>query len=181
MDAVSSGSTSRAASPSSGLQWKNRGKSVIGPTHRRRIRQSQCGWYRVVHSRCLYGPRKGRQAIPDSFYAMKLVVVSRRICWDVISEHRTPGPAFRACEKDAKNNRNALQTCSLCGERPPVRFEVPTLFDSGAQLCDECWKYLHRRPRPRRGSAEGAKPGNQRRLPSSSDQLKFLFCDEIQK
>jgi hypothetical protein len=181
MNAVFSGSTSESSSPVSGLQWKKRATVVIGSTHRRRIRESRCGWYRVVHSRCLYGPRKGRQAIPDVFYAMKLVVISRRICWKVISEHRKQGPALRACEKDAKKNRDATQICDHCGERPPTHFEVRTLFENNTQLCRQCWNHLHRDSRSRRVLPGRLRSGTRRRLPLSSDQLSFAFGDETKE
>jgi hypothetical protein len=180
MDTVSSNPIAKSSSEVSGLQWKKRATVVIGATHRRRIRQSRCGWYRVVYSRCLYGPRRGRQAIPDVFYAMKLAVVSRRICWEAISEHRKQGPALRACEKDAKKNRDETQVCNHCGERPPTHFEVRTLFENNTQLCRQCWNHLHAHPRSRRVLAAGLKSGTRRRLPLSSDQLSFAFSDETQ-
>lgn len=137
------------SAPAGGLLWKQRAVVVTGPTHRRRIWESRCGWYRVVHSRCLYGPRRGKQAIPDVFYAMKLVVTSGRTCWEVISRHRQRGTAVRACEKDARKGRDPSQLCDRCGERPPAHFQVRTLFDPSAQFCEPCWKHFHRRPRRR--------------------------------
>jgi len=181
MGTASSGSIAESYAPVPGLQWNKRATVVIGSTHRRRIRESRCGWYRVVHSSCLYGPRKGRQAIPDVFYAMKLVVVSRRICWEVISEHRKRGPAFKACEKDAKRNRDETQVCDHCGQRPPAHFEVPTLFENNLQLCGQCWNRLHRHPRSRRVLPGRLKSGTRRRLPASPDQLSFAFGDETRE
>ena len=180
MDTASSDSIAESSSLAPGLQWNKRATVVLGSTHGRRIRESHCGWYRVVHSRCLYGPRKGRQAIADVFYAMKLVVVSRRVCWEVISQHRKQGPAIRACEEDARKNRDETQACGHCGERPPTRFEVRTLFDSNTQLCQQCWNRGRGRPRSRRVLTGGLKPRTRRRLPLSSDQLSFAFSDEAQ-
>ena len=177
MDTVSSDPIAESSLPVPGLQWKRRATVVVGSTHRRRVRESRCGWYRVVYSRCLYGPRKGRQAIPDVFYAMKLVVVSRTICWEVISEHRKRGPAFRACEKDAKKNRDETQVCDHCGERPPTQFEVQSLLESNLQLCRQCWNHLHRDRRSRRVLPGRLRSGT-RRLRLSSDQLTFAFGDE---
>ena len=180
MDTVSSDSRAQPASRPPGLQWNRRAKVIVGATHRRRIRESRCGWYRVVHSRCLYGPRQGKEAIPDVFYAMKLVIVSRRICWEVISEHRKQGPALRACEQDAKKGRDETQTCSHCGERPPAHFEVRTLFESSGQLCRLCWSDWHRHPRCRRVLAGGVNSGTRRLLSVSSGQLSFAFSDDTQ-
>lgn len=180
MDPASSDSIAKSSSAVCGLVWKKRARVVTGATHRRRIWESWCGWYRVVHSRCLYGPRKGRQAISDVFYAMKLVVVSQRICWEVISEHRKRGPAARACEKDAEKGRDETQVCDHCRERPPAHFNVQTLFESNSQLCGQCWNHFRRHRRSHRVLAGGLKSGTRWRLPFSPDQLSFVFSDETQ-
>ncbi|NQU21668.1 MAG: hypothetical protein HQ567_10320 [Candidatus Nealsonbacteria bacterium] len=159
--------------------WKKRATVVTGATHRRRTWQSRCGWYRVVHSRCLFGPRKGRQAIADVFYATKLVVVSGSTCWEVISQHRKRGPAVRSCEQDARKNRDTTQVCDRCGERPPTHFEVQTLFESNAQLCGPCWHQLRRHRRCHRVSAGGSRSGTRRRIASSPGQLSFSFSHEV--
>ena len=180
MDPASSNSIAKPSSAVSGLVWKKRATVVTGATHRRRVWESWCGWYRVVHSRCLYGPRKGRQAIPDVFYATKLVVVSGKTCWEVISEHRKRGPAARACEKDTEKGRDETQVCDHCGEQPPAHFNVQTLFESNSQLCGQCWNHFRRHRRSHRVSAGGLECGTRRRLSSSSDQLSFAFSRETQ-
>jgi hypothetical protein len=178
MDPVPIGSVAESSSSAGGLLWKKRAKIVVGPTHRRRIWESGCGRYRVVHSRCLYGPRKGRQAIPDVWYAMKLATVSGRTCWEVISQHRGRGPAVRACEKDAKKNRDETHVCDRCGERPATCFAVRTLFSSNTQLCRLCWKHSRRRPRFGLGLAVRQNFGSRRRFRPSPDQLTFAFTHE---
>jgi len=66
-------------------------------TSRRRIWQSRCGRFRVVHSRCLFGRRTGRQTIHDVFYAE----VHDEFGWSVISKHRNRERAIRACQRFA--------------------------------------------------------------------------------
>jgi len=169
----------KVARQSTGLQWKNRATVIIGSTHRRRIWESLCGWYRVVHSRCLYGPRKGKQAIPDVFYAMRLVVTSRTVSWEKISEHRKQTPAFKACEKDAKKDRGEGQACDHCTERPPAYFGVRTLFEKDAQLCRQCWSHFHRQSRSGRMLPRRPSLGARRQVSVPSNQLSFTFQDEI--
>ncbi len=178
MDPVSSSSVAESPSPARGLLWKKRATVVVGSTHRRRIWETRCGWYRVVHSRCLYGPRKGRQAISDVYYATKLVVVSERTCWEVISQHRERSPAVRACEKDAKNYRDETQVCGRCGERPPTHFQVWTLFGGSVQLCRQCWNHFRRRPCSRRVLPVRLESRTRRSIPLSPDQLSFAFSPE---
>ena len=178
MAPTSASSIAGCSSPAHGLQWKKRATIVVGSTHRRRIWESRCGWYRVVHSRCLYGPRKGRQAISDVYYATKLVVVSGRTCWEVISQHRERGPAVRACDKDAKKMRDETQVCDRCRERPPTHFQVRTLFGSNVQLCTRCWNHFRRRLRSRRVVSVRMKPGTRRSGPLSPEQLSFAFRGE---
>jgi len=60
----------------------------------RRIWLSLCGLYRVVESRCRYGPRKGPQAIPIVWYAER----KNQWGWEIISHHRKRGPAEKACQ-----------------------------------------------------------------------------------
>ena len=174
----SSHSKMQATSAVVDVVWKKRATVVVGSTHRRRTWESHCGRYRVVHSRCLYGPRKGPQAMPDVWYAMKPIVVSGNVCWEVISQHRKRGPAVRACEKDAQKNQDTAILCDRCGERVAVQFGVRLLFDNDARLCSRCWKHFCRYPRPlsvRAGRQNFAGP----RSPSSSpDQLTFSFIDE---
>lgn len=173
-----SGSIPGTSSPVGGLLWPMRAKVVTGPTHRRRIRESRCGWYRVVHSRCLYGPRKGKQAIPDVWYAMKLVVVSGRTCWEIISQHRQQDPAVRACEKDSKKGRDETQACDRCGNRPPAHFEPRGLFAGKSQLCKQCWNYFRRHPHFGRALARKPGSGGRQRSRPSRGQLCFAFGHE---
>ena len=65
---------------------------------RRRIWESRCGRFRVVHSHCKFGPARGRQAIVDRYYAMQLTDRG----WDTLSIHRLRGPAFTACQRAEK-------------------------------------------------------------------------------
>jgi hypothetical protein len=175
MPSTSKRSTAESSPPAGRLLWKQRAVVVTGPTHRRRIWLSRCGWYRVVHSRCLYGPRKGKQAIPDVFYAMKFVVTSGRSCWEVISQHRRRERAVLACEKDARKDRDESQVCDLCGKRPPAHFGVRTLLVSKAQLCGPCWKHLNRPPRSPRSSTRRPKSGGSRKCLASPNQLSLSF------
>ena len=178
MEPVACGVTAESSSTALGLAWKKRARVVVGATHRRRTWESRCGWYRIVHSRCLYGPRKGRQAIADVWYATKLVVESGSACWEVISRHRQRGPAARACEKDARARRDETQVCNRCGERPPSHFGVRSLFGGNLQLCKPCWNLFRRRPGLGRLPAARNKsvPGNI--PPISPDQLSFAFIHE---
>lgn len=178
MDPTSTRKNAGSSSSAHCLLWKRRAMVVVGPTHRRRIWESWCGWYRVVHSRCLYGPRKGRQAIPDVYYATKLVVVPGKTCWDVLSRHRARGPAIRACERDANKGRDETQVCDRCGERPPVHFQVQTLFDRSVQLCDPCWNHFRRRPRSRQIVSARWKSKPRRSGPVPAEQLSFAFLDQ---
>ena len=178
MEPVAAGATAESSSTASGLAWKKRARVVVGATHRRRTWESRCGWYRIVHSRCLYGPRKGRQAIPDVWYATKLVVESGNACWEVISRHRQRGPAIGACEKDARKKRDETQVCDRCGERPPSHFEVRTLFSDNTQLCGRCWNLFRRRPRWRGIPAARHQCVARRKPPLSPDQMSFGFIRE---
>ncbi len=173
-------SRSDPSSPSSvpDLAWEKRARVVVGPTHRRRIWESRCGRYRVVHSRCLYGPRKGPQAIPDTWYAMKLVVVSGNVCWEVVSRHRQRGPAVRSCERDAKNVSGGARFCDRCGLRVATHFGIRTLFDDEAGLCDRCWTHFCRYSRPSRTRMPGQASGTRRKPRPSPDQLAFAFSHD---
>ena len=175
-----SSSRSDPSSPSSAsaLTWQKRARVVVGPTHRRRIWESRCGRYRVVHSRCLYGPRKGPQAIPDTWYAVKLVVVSGNVCWEVVSRHRKRGPAVRSCERDAKNVSGGAQVCDRCGLRVATHFGIRTLFDDEAGLCDRCWTHFCRYSRPSQMRAPRQASGTRRKPRPSPDQLAFAFIHE---
>ena len=55
---------------------------------------------------------------------MMLVVLSGKICWEKISEHRKRGPAVRACEKDAtflQRCEQAAERCRALRQRRPIR------------------------------------------------------------
>jgi hypothetical protein len=60
----------------------------------RRIWESRCGRYRVVHSHCPYGTE-----MADRWYAM--VYDFADAMWDRLSTHRKREPAFKACESHA--------------------------------------------------------------------------------
>jgi len=76
------------------IEFRKRPRIELTDAARRRIWLSAGGLYRVVESRCRYGPRKGPQAIPVVFYAQ----VASRWGWEVISRHRGRGPAEAACQ-----------------------------------------------------------------------------------
>jgi hypothetical protein len=178
MDRVDFGQITESSSSARGILWKERARLVLGPTHRRRIWDSRCGFYRVVHSRCLYGPRKGRQALPDVWYAMKLTVMSGRTSWEIISQHRRRGPAARACENNAKKDRHEALVCDRCGQRPAQRFGVRTLFGNNTQLCRRCWNHSCRRPRFGPSVAARQTFGARRRFRLSPAQLSLIFHHE---
>ncbi len=69
----------------------------------RRVWEAIGGRYRVVQSRCRFGPRRGRQAIAEVWRAEELTEFG----WSVISRHRRGGPAFRACQQAAKQASNS--------------------------------------------------------------------------
>ena len=175
MDPVPS---TESSTPVSDLVWKKRATVVIEPTHRRRLWESWCGRYRVVHSRCLYGPRKGKQAIPDVWYATKLVVVSDNTCWEVISRHRQRGPAVRACEKDAKDASKGVPLCDRCGRRVATHLGIRTLFDRESKLCGGCCKHFRRYSRPAHLRVSRQDSPTRRRCPVSPDQLSFAFIQD---
>lgn len=79
------------------LVFPKRCRREITDTSRRRIWLAAGGLFRVVHSRCLFGPRRGWQAIPDVYRAE----FRRGPGWDVISKHRTQAAAERACRRVA--------------------------------------------------------------------------------
>jgi hypothetical protein len=178
MERVDPPTTGESSATISGLAWKKRATVAVGATHRRRTWESWCGWYRIVHSRCLYGPRKGRQSIADVWYATKLAVESGNVCWEVISRHRQRGPAVRACEKDARQERDETQVCDRCGERPPSHFGVPSLFDGKMQLCEPCWDLFRQRPRSPSIPPVRSRSVPARKHPVLPDQMSFDFICE---
>ena len=178
MERVDSATTGQSSSTASGLVWKKRATVSVSATHRRRTWESRCGWYRIVHSRCLFGPRKGRQAIADVWYATKLVVESGSACWEVISRHRQRGPAVRACEKDAQEKRDQTQVCERCGERPPSHFGVRTLFGGDTQFCEPCWDLFCRRPRSPSTPPVRSRSVPLRKHPALPNQMSFNFICE---
>ena len=80
------------------LRFKKRAKIVTGDVSRRRTWETWCRRYRVVHSRCLFGPRHGPQSVPDVYYAL----VCERHQWHILSRHRRRDPAMRACQTHAR-------------------------------------------------------------------------------
>ena len=85
------------------LTFSPRARRDTTATSRRRIWPSRCGRYRIVFARCKFGPRRGRQAIPDVWRAE----VHDRWGWAPMSGHRKREPAFRACQAAARNGQNA--------------------------------------------------------------------------
>ena len=118
------------------LKWKRRAKVTMTDVSRRRTWESLCGRYRVVHSRCLFGPRKGPQAIPDRWDAIRLTDGRR---WDGISRHRKKESAIRACERHFGTQE---------GDVP-----APCLFCSTLSLRELCVCRQPTRQRPRRSVA----------------------------
>lgn len=72
-----------------------------------RIWEAAGGRYRVVCSRCRFGPRKGRQAIAEVWRAEELIEFGTARMWTIISRHRRDGPAFRACQNAAQEASNS--------------------------------------------------------------------------
>jgi len=70
------------------------------PTSKRTIWETVCGKYRVVLSVCMYGPKEGPQAIPDTYYAMK----AEGTQWSTISKHRQKNAAEKSVEREMKCN-----------------------------------------------------------------------------
>jgi len=85
------------------LQFPTRCQSDTTATSSRRIWLSRCGRFRVLHSRCLFGPRTGDDAIRDVFRAEVL----DQFGWDVISRHRTHARAIKACRRFARRKMKA--------------------------------------------------------------------------
>ena len=82
------------------LAFPKRARRYTNATSRQRIWLSRCGLYRIVFSRGLFGPRRGRGAIRDVWRAE----VRDQWGWAVISSHRKWEPAFRACQSNAREN-----------------------------------------------------------------------------
>jgi len=75
------------------LTFPRRCRRDTTTTSRRRIWLAAGGLFRVVYSRCMFGPRRGPRAIPDVYRAER----RHGPGWDVISKHRTQSAAERAC------------------------------------------------------------------------------------
>ncbi len=84
------------------LHWKSP-RTTLTIASRQRLYESRCGRFRVVHSRCLFGPRKGPQAILDVWYACHLERINGRPVWSILSKHRKRAPAFAACEHASRH------------------------------------------------------------------------------
>ncbi len=80
------------------LTFPKRARRDQTVTSRRRIWLSRCGRYRIVFARCLFGPRRGSQAIHDVWRAE----VRDQWGWALLSGHRKWEPAFRACQSNAR-------------------------------------------------------------------------------
>ncbi len=83
------------------LAWKSP-RTLLTIASRQRLYESRCGRFRVVWSRCLFGPRKGPQAILDVWYACHLEHINGRPVWSILSKHRKRAPAFAACERHGR-------------------------------------------------------------------------------
>ena len=83
------------------LEFATRCRKDATATSSRRIWVSSCGRFRVVHSHCLFGPRTGRQAVPDVFHAE----VRDDFGWSIISKHRERDRAVGACRRHARRER----------------------------------------------------------------------------
>jgi len=84
------------------IEFKKRAKKETTPAAERRIWESWCGNYRVVFSRCRFGPRKGRAAIRDEYRAEVRQQIDGRWCWAVISRHKKRERALEACKRNAE-------------------------------------------------------------------------------
>jgi hypothetical protein len=78
------------------LIWKKRCKKDRTEVSDRRIWESKCNRYKVVHSHIFLGNGE----IPDTYYAIVLGDCFERI----ISKHRKKNPAIKSCENHCKKN-----------------------------------------------------------------------------
>ena len=80
------------------LEFKSRCRNERSLVSERKIWESRCGRYRIVHSRCLFGRRaKKSQRIPDVFYAeIQRECFEGHNGWHLVSKHRTTAAALRA-------------------------------------------------------------------------------------
>ena len=76
------------------LDWPRAPRRETTIAARRRIWQSRDRRFRVVHSAYLY------RGLADCWYALDYDPLTET--WNIISRHRRRGPAFRACEKVAR-------------------------------------------------------------------------------
>ena len=74
------------------LVWKSRCRRETNLVAHRRIWESRCGRYRVVHWRSLFG-------LPDVFYAMRRMAPAS---WAILRRHRERRPAMQTCERDCQ-------------------------------------------------------------------------------
>lgn len=86
------------------MNWPHHPRIEITDTSRRRIWQSRCRRFRVIHSRCLYGQEAEKsKRLADRWYAVRYDPVEKM--WDIISWHRKKIPAFAACERASAGKR----------------------------------------------------------------------------
>lgn len=76
------------------LEWLRRAKCDQTLVASRKIWESHCRRYKVIHSRPLF------RGLPEMFYAVRCDESGETI----ISKHRKKTPAFKACEADAKGD-----------------------------------------------------------------------------
>jgi hypothetical protein len=76
------------------LVWKKRCKKDRTDVSDRKIWESKCNRYKVIHSHIFLGG----DVMPDTFYAIVLEDCFERI----ISKHRKKNPAIKSCENHCK-------------------------------------------------------------------------------
>lgn len=74
------------------LQFPKRPRIVNSDVARRRIWQSKCGKWRIVHAAYHY-------TLPDSWNVTRYNLMYG--CWDIISRHRVKRAAFEAAQRVA--------------------------------------------------------------------------------
>jgi len=100
------------------LDWKKRCRKDQTEVSDRKIWETKCGKYRVSFSHIRYG----EGCIPDRFFAEESYVgESDRLCWTVISQHRKKNPAIAACERRAKERKNAAAKLERMGKKSKRR------------------------------------------------------------
>jgi len=77
----------------------------VTETSERRIWLSRCRQFRVVQSRCRYGPSEGPKALPLSWRVERFEPTDQLRPWGgwrILSTHSKPVDAFQAAEKIIK-------------------------------------------------------------------------------